>query len=442
MKQISTYLLLALMGFSFQACGGGSSEGGESGGDAKKTSLFAHAQKLSLRDAQTNVHLNSTTPSKAYTIENASPGYDYYIKLTASPTNKSGSVRNEILLETYEGETLKESYKLPPSYTRIYQINKESNEATHLLIKGAATWHDYTFSFENFPGLEEGLVQDSTTFEPNDHQALAYKVENNTLYHSRANPLNDPVDWYLIQNAKEGKDYYLEFTSDPNNGTSGYTKYITLEYYDADGQYITEASGTNTVTTETGFSYTNKITAPKDGNIYLKVTPHYFGRHNDAKLDDRVCKYSFKTYKGLSEGLQQDSITYEPNNFQSLAYPIALDQQISSRVYGRQYAFKDTKDNTHIDKSDWFVLDNVDPNKKYILTITADSSNPTGVTIRNLYVKTYDRQGILKETTVETGQTAVLTLEPTMSGELSINITGSRIPYLYKYQFVLSESHK
>ena len=433
MKNISTYLLLTLLGVSFQACGGGGSSDSSDGG---ASSLFANAQKLSLNDAQNNVHLTPTTTIKTYTIEGTSKDHDYYVKLSSPSSNDTSGIHDDLKLETYEGETLINRYSLAPSYTRIYQIKQTTASDTNFLIKGSETGRDYTYSFTNFVGLQEGLVQDTTTYEPNDFQDIAYKVDNNTLYNSRANPLDDPTDWYIIQNAQAGKDYYVEFYPDPSNSTSGYAAKITLQYFDADGNVITEASGTNEFVTETGYSYNNKITALQDGNISVKITPHYFDR---LPYDDRVCKYSFKTYKGLSEGLQQDSTTYEPNNYQSLAYSVNLDDNISSRVYGKDSLQPDTKDNTHIDKSDWFVVANIDSSKTYTLSVTADSSNPSGVTEKNLYVDVYDGQGILASQTVYTGDTATITLNPTMNGDLYINIRGKYIPDLYKYNFILSQ---
>ena len=433
MKNISTYLLLTLLGVSFQACGGGGSSDSSDGG---VSSLFANAQKLSLNDAQNNVHLTPTTTSKTYTIEGTSKDHDYYVKLLSPSSNDTSGIHDDLKLETYEGETLINRYSLAPSYTRIYQIKQTTASDTNFLIKGSETGRDYTYSFTNFVGLQEGLAQDTTTYEPNDFQDIAYKVDNNTLYNSRANPLDDPTDWYIIQNAQAGKDYYVEFYPDPSNSTSGYAAKITLQYFDADGNVITEASDTNEFVTETGYSYNNKITALQDGNISVKITPHYFDR---LPYDDRVCKYSFKTYKGLSEGLQQDSTTYEPNNYQSLAYSVNLDDNISSRVYGKDSLQPDTKDNTHIDKSDWFVVANIDSSKTYTLSVTADSSNPSGVTEKNLYVDVYDGQGILASQTVYTGDTATITLNPTMNGNLYINIRGKYIPDLYKYNFILSQ---
>ena len=433
MKNISTYLLLALLGVSFQACGGGGSSDSSDGG---ASSLFTNAQKLSLNDAQNNVHLTPTVTSKTYTIDGTSKDHDYYVKLSSPSTNDTSGIHDDLKLETYEGETLTNSYSLAPSYTRIYQIKQTTASDTNFLIKGSETGRDYTYSFTNFVGLQEGLVQDTTTYEPNDFQDIAYKVDNNTLYSSRANPLDDPADWYTIQNAQAGKDYYVEFYPDPSNSTSGYEAKITLQYFDADGNVIAEASDTNEFVTETGYSYNNKIIAPQDGNISVKITPHYFDR---LPNDDRVCKYSFKTYKGLSEGLEQNTTTYEPNNYQSLAYSINLDDNISSRVYGKDSLQPDTKDNTHIDKSDWFVVVNIDSSKTYTLSVTADSSNPSGVTEKNLYVDVYDGQGILASQTVYTGNTANIALNPTANGDLYINIRGQYIPDLYKYNFILSQ---
>jgi hypothetical protein len=432
MIRFSTIAAIAIASF-LQGCGGG---GGSSSSDEQtQQSLFENAVTVTANSSLQNIKLNAQTPTRYYTIIDVADNNDTYVKVTAPSSNKTSTLHNNIYTDTYDGDTFLERTTIQPGFTRMTQMKKLVATPANFLITGADADKEYTYTLQTYPGFDQGLVQDTVTLEPNDFKEIAVSLDTNKTYDSRVVGIDDPVDWYVLKNAVAGKDYYLQFLPDSSNPSRTTEKNMYIEYYDDYGK-LTESAGKSPVVAATGYAYNNQIIAQNNGNLYIKVRPQIYNR---TDFDSRTYKYEMKAFKGLSEGLHQDATTYEPNNYKAIAYPISLDQNISSRVYGRKSLSTKT-DNNHIDQADWFSIENISQNETYTMHIAVSSENPSGVTSRNLYLDIYDKQGDLLSKTLYTSSDTNLTLTPTMDGELYIKISAQYNPYLYKYNFSVTKN--
>ena len=384
-----------------------------------------------------NMRLNSNNVEDSYTLKDTNLSLDYYVFLHAAATNKltSGDIHHEIQFSSFENDIpIVMDYSLAAGYSRIIQVKRETDSNLNIKINGEVSSHAYRYTFEAFAGFEGSLLQDEITFEPNDYKEIAVNMEKNVTYSSRVKSLDDFVDWYVIKDAQAGEDYYVEITASVDNPKGVSQRNLYLEYYDQYGKIGVEGIATFDLVAETGRAYTNKIVAPQDGDIYIKI--HRDSFYNGSG-DTALYKYTLKTYQDLEHGLVQDAITFEPNNFSSLATPIALATTLSSRLYGRRI-ISDVE--TSIDLVDWYVLKDVTQNSTYTLNFSANSDNPSGVTVKNMYFETYDEQGLLTpERTVTTGTQHIETLVPTMNGNIYIKVTANYSSYLYKYDLNITQ---
>lgn len=420
---------LILIAASFQACGGGE-DTSSTQTQVQTPNIFANAEILNTSSSASNVHLDSVVSDEKYTLANATPGHDYYLKVHSYDTNYHSSGFDRVQVDTYSDDTYLKTSKIYPGFTRVVQLNKVASSDLNFLIKGNKSDQVYTYDYEMFPGFLDGLVQNSVTLEPNDYKEIAYSIDNNKTYSSRLQGINDIEDWYLLEeNATAGENYFIDVSIDPSNPSGVTANRMTFAFFDDTNNTL----GNFNAYTER--SYTHKVTALNNGKLYLKVTSQ---RYDRTDFDSRIYKYTIKEYRSLSRGTTQSSITFEPNNLKELAYNITLDQNISSRVYGDKALGNNSDyDNGALDLADWFVVKNISNAKTYALTITASSDNPSGITSRNMTFDIYDGQGLLQSETLYTGDTKVLTLNPTMNGDLYIKVTGKYTPYIYKYNLML-----
>jgi hypothetical protein len=131
--------------------------------------------------------------------------------------------------------------------------------------------YDSRFEFEVKKGLEDGMVQDSTTYEYNNFKKLAYPIEKAIVYTATATRAIDPDDWYVLENVDSAKEHYLHLTNlgDRNeNPTDTAVKCIIMDE-EGDIQKI----NLTTPVKEKTYAF-NTI---KDGKVYIHFYTHLTG---------------------------------------------------------------------------------------------------------------------------------------------------------------------
>ena len=199
------------------------------------------------------------------------------------PSQGEGKVISQSFISTLTGKVLIKASPYSSSYLDKY----------------------YKYSFNILPSTENGLVQDSVTFEPNNTPSTAYVgPELQTKFTSEiTSDLSDKVD-YISVNLVKDQTYTLEFENDA-------TSYAYLNIYIIDSNdNVVDSINSQSIGDITSKSFTATLT----GKFLVKVRPYSSG------YDDKYFKYSFKILPSTENGLVQDSVTFEPNNTPSTAY--------------------------------------------------------------------------------------------------------------------------
>ncbi len=415
-------LVTPLIVSSFLGCSGGSSDsGGENPGGEDSIAL-------SYPQERTNEIINEGETT-TYELSNAKSGYDYYFKVKASDANL---VNSTIKLDFFSGATAIQSNSVETSYTALVQVINNYANPLLLKMKGKSSTALYRYDLEVFQGLEEGLVQDDTSFEPNDYQEISYTIAPNIVYSTKVKALDDPRDWYVIKNAKKDMYYYFELSPNENNPTGVTQRNLYIEFFDEDGSVMTEQ------TAETGIAYTYQVKALRDGPLYSKINREIFNTGNGAG-DTADYRYTLKSY--ATDDVVHDANSFEPNNYADIATDIALGNTYDSDVYGYSTRVgSSVLEAGNIDRYDYFVLSNVDASKQYRLNISSSADNISGITAQNFMIEAQDDSGAIgSKNTIHSGESKNIDLQPSVDGNLYVKFYGQYTKYNYKYTFTISE---
>jgi len=209
-----------------------------------------------------------------FVLKTAKANHEYYLHL------KNLGDRNENYSYTYvpysilddEGEILKGKLStVVGENTYAFTTKNDGN----LFIKFDSNYNlgNYSsrFEFEVKNGLEEGMVQNNTTFEYNNFQKLSYPIEMNKIYQSTATGTSDSDDWYVLENVDSAKETYLHFINLGDRNENPSMNAIQCEILDEKGKII----DINLPTTVKEKTYT--IQPIQDGKIYLHFYTHLWG---------------------------------------------------------------------------------------------------------------------------------------------------------------------
>jgi hypothetical protein len=338
--------LLAISG-----CGGGDEKS-----PAEVTSEFALATAINYPYEANNTRI-SDSGVDLYSIKNTKKEFDYYIRLNSLVSNPANT---NIKLEVYSGDIKLASYNVLTGYDSVIQVKNLTSDQLNFKIISPNKSTAYLYNIKVFQGLEEGLMHDATTYEHNDFSEISFPISYNQTCTSSVKSVDDPYDWYVIDQNTTIGDYYFEIIASDSNPTGITQENLYYEFYDENGKIG------SSLTTYTGIGYTNQVNTTKNGKLYALIYRPAGGLGElDRYNNSNPYRYSIKAYPGLSNGLVQDSTTYEPNNFKEISYAIDTNQTYASEVHGFYTGHSTPSQAGYLDREDWFELKNADKNTTY-----------------------------------------------------------------------------
>ena len=231
-------------------------------------------------------------------------------------------------------------------------------------------------------------------------------IERYTEYTDSVDTTNK-IKWYGLDGGTIGHTYYVSLTS---IATPSSNDDLYIQAYDDLGNlmnpdYIGAA----------GISYMYAFTLRAGTKLYFKI---YGGSSTAGSYS-----YKFKVYPGLADGLQQDPVTFEPNDYQAIAYPVELQKEYVSQLLKTG------------DRQDWFVLPTVTKGNDYYIKLTSNITSSS--TYNDLFIMVYDDLGtLLSEDYISAaGTTFTWQVKPNISGKLYFRLRGESTNEVYDYKF-------
>ena len=155
---------------------------------------------------------------------------------------------------------------------RMVSFDYEANETGELLIKiEGSSRAFFRYLLTVHPSVDDGLVQDDASYEPNNSRYAAYPIVNGAEYASTLDQ-NDDVDWYAL-NVVRGDSVTLVLTNDVAS-----TSFLHPQLFDQNGLPLTRAF---VVSPHTG-GLNEQVTVDFTGRVFLKIegqspgTPHRY----------------------------------------------------------------------------------------------------------------------------------------------------------------------
>ena len=277
---ITTIASIALISLLLIGCGDSSDSsspkdnGKKENSDLNNTSERALAQKIIFNKSYKDT-VSVQDPVDFFLVEGAKANHEYYFHL------KNLGDKNENHSYTYVPYTIlnddnEEIIKGKLSTVRgekTYKFTVNSDGNLYIKFDSRYSLGNYSsrFEFEVKIGLEDGLVQDSTTFEYNDFQKVAYPIKANKVYKSTATGTTDSDDWYVIENVDSAKENYLHLINLGDKNENSSMNPVQCEIIDEKGKLLDITLAT-TVKEKT---YT--FTPIQDGKVYLHFYTHLWG---------------------------------------------------------------------------------------------------------------------------------------------------------------------
>ena len=360
-----------------------------------------------------NISLNTIYNSVIYKYDYDK--YDWYNihlqkgKYVFEYTITNGTNNGYLYAEIFDSSGNRLKYEDISNYTdkwiRFYIDVAEDDDykiAFHNSSYAAKTY----YKFNLIPSLKNGLKQDPLTFEPNNYTFNAYYIKKDTLITSDVNKIeHDNVDYYSIY--LEKGNYAINFNL--LNQISG--GYVYLQWYDMNGDELSNTAH-YLYNTDTWDKYI--VSIPENGLYTLKI----------YNSNNYYSKYSFNVQSTLENGLVQDNITYEPNDFKEDAYPIELNQEINSSMNYIEHDFRDE-----------YSL-NLQPGK-YKLNISFDNDIDDYV-----YIYIYDpTENKIVDTYIsypDKGDSKSISFEVLSAGKYIISISDDKVTY-YNMEVIKDE---
>jgi len=247
-------------------------------------------------------------------------------------------------------------------------------------------------------GGGDAKKSEPSTQEPtnSDDRALAQKIIFNKTFRDTVSK-QDEVDWFVLKTAKANHEYYLHLKNlGDRNENYSYT-YVPYLILDDEGEIL--KGKLSTVVGENTYAFTAK----NNGNLFIKFDSRY-------SLGNYSSRFEFEVKTGLGDGMVQDSITYEYNNFQKVSYPIEENRVYQSTAIGTS------------DSDDWYVLENVDSAKEHYLHLTNLGDRNKNPSFNAIQCKIVDENGeILDINLPTTVKEKTYTFQPIQDGKVYLH---------------------
>lgn len=175
----------------------------------------------------------------------------------------SNTISVQLMADGFEREVLSEG--------RMISFDYAPSQTGELFIKITGSSRAFfRYHITAHPSVDDGLVQDDASYEPNNSRYAAYPVINGAQYHSTID-MGDDFDWYTLD-VVSGDTITLWASNDIAS-----TSFLRAQMFDHDGLPLTQEisiSHTTDLSTQVAASYT--------GRIYVKFhgtspgTPHRY----------------------------------------------------------------------------------------------------------------------------------------------------------------------
>jgi len=271
--KIKTIASIALSSLLLIGCGAEDTSSNKTGQEPSSVDDRALAQKIIFNKSYKDT-VSAEDHVDWFVLETAKAGHEYYLHLQ----NKGD--RNDNYSYTYvpyfilddEGEIKKGKLSTVVG-ENTYAFTAKNDGKLYIKFDSRYSLGDYSsrFEFEVKIGLEDGLIQDATSFEYNNFQKVSYPIELNKEYNATAIGTSDSDDWYVLENVDSAKEHYLHLTNLGDRNTNPSFNAIQCEIVDEKGK-IKNINLTTPVKEKT---YT--FTPIQDGKVYLHFYTHLFG---------------------------------------------------------------------------------------------------------------------------------------------------------------------
>lgn len=175
----------------------------------------------------------------------------------------SNTISVQLMADGFEREVLSEG--------RMISFDYAPSQTGELLIKVTGSSRAFfRYHLTAHPSVDDGLVQDDASYEPNNSRYAAYPIVNGAQYHSTID-MGDDFDWYALD-VVNGDSITLWASNDIAS-----TSFLRTQMFDQDGLPLTQEisiSHTSDLSTQVVATYT--------GRVYVKFkgtspsTPHRY----------------------------------------------------------------------------------------------------------------------------------------------------------------------
>jgi len=307
---ITKPIILFLYIIALSACGGSSDDSTGINTD--------NAVSLSLQDLVTDTILPSdSSTSDLYRVQ-VDPNKTYSIDLFIE--NSATSLPGHIRVFNKDGTLLLPSNLASTLLTSYFEFSTGGN--TEVFIEISIEYPssvNFQYQLAIYPSTDNGLLQDSISFEPNNTLTTAHPLAlQQTINNALSAGTLDHRDIYAID-VLEGQTYTVMTTF--ANGTS-------------------TGAGTDlqlTVSDDLGALFVNEQSIAYAQTTYNEITPQQTGKLYIALYSPRVAQHRYYGYQlsvvpAADNGLIQDNLSFEPNNSASTAYGIDLETLYTSEL--------------------------------------------------------------------------------------------------------------
>ncbi len=301
----------------------------------------------------------------------------------------------------------------------VYQfVPTQTGSITIKVASYSSDYYAQYFSYQLaiYPLFENGLVQDITSFEPNNTVSMATPLLLQTPVTSELTGNEDYLDYYTLD-VVAGETYSVSLS---NLATSYSHIYLVINngaadlVLEGDNNYMRVVKATNKF---------YEFTATQSGPLTLKIYP-------EGGYIAQNYFYQLAIYPAIDKGLIQDDLSFEPNNTASMATSVSLQTLVSSELSGG------------VDYVDYYSLDVV-AGQTYNMML----SN-LAVSYAHLYLVINDGstnlvlEGSNAYMAVEKGITEIYEFKPIKSGRITIKINSSSAYFgnYFGYEFIIYPS--
>jgi hypothetical protein len=298
----------------------------------------------------TSINLNTvyatTIKYSDYYSVDVQKGHKYAISLTNGEYSYSSIYFS---IKDPNGKYAKTSTSLALDYKGEYTFESLTDGKAIINIYGATKGKDYDINLAVYNATEDGLKQNSDTFEPNGAYAVSYPMVFDQVYSSSIVE-GESHDMYRFD-VKKGKSYSIEISNlDDSEG------YLSLsKIYSEEEDKVLVLSSTVSIGTSKVYTFT----ASKDSTVQVWLYDSTSKNHDN---------YTIVASQETGHGHNHDPQTYEPNGSSISAYPIKFNEELNTTL--------DAK----VDYQDVYVIDAAQ-DKSYTVRVLNKTGNYSNVNV-------------------------------------------------------------